>query len=114
MFETLIADGLVRIRQSFVAGLHDHHEHLVEAQRRIDAGADLPAALDEARFRAHKIYGTASTLGFEELGRRACECEQRMMRLLDDDAPAAGQLPQARDSLTLLIDEIARVIETRH
>lgn len=113
MFETLIADGLVRIRQSFVTGLHDHHEHLVEAQRQIDAGTDLPAALDEARFRAHKIYGTASTLGFEELGRRACECEQLMMRLLDDDAPA-GQLPQARDSLALLIDEIARVIETRH
>ncbi len=113
MFETLIAEGLVRIRQSFIAGLHDHHEHLVAAQRRIDAGIDLPVALDEARFRAHKIYGTASTLGFEELGRRACDCERWMMALLGDDA-SADIPPQARRSLALLIDEITRVIQIRH
>jgi len=49
----------------------------------IEAGNPRSMMIEESRLRAHKIYGTAATLGFVELGERARKVELGAVEYLE-------------------------------
>ncbi|MFC3117769.1 hypothetical protein ACFOHS_03655 [Jhaorihella thermophila] len=63
-----IQDALKGIRRRYADHLHDHRAQLSNLVQDARQGPDPVAAIEQIRFRAHKISGTAATLGFQSLG----------------------------------------------
>jgi len=70
---------------------------------RLDSGRQIPEALVEIRSVAHKIAGTASSLGFSALGQHATEVER-----LCDEGRGREELQRA---LRPMISALAGLVE---
>lgn len=104
-----IEDALQRIRGRYADHLHSHRTHLSAlVQDALDA-ADPEPAITEIRFRAHKISGTAATLGFRALGETAAFCEQSADACLASKVQV-GPVLTAADHLIVRIDEAIQAI----
>lgn len=97
-----IQDALKGIRRRYADHLHDHRAQLFNLVQDARQGSDPVAAIEQIRFRAHKISGTAATLGFQSLGETAALCEQRANVCLEAQAHVDPMLAVA----TQLIDRI--------
>lgn len=106
--ESRLSDGLRRVRARFVDELKNRHSRLTNL--RADLDPDLSndevckAAMTEIGQIAHKIAGTAATLGFPELGAQASA--------IDDVVIKRASLPEAfPDDILSQIDQMNTTIE---
>lgn len=104
-----IEDALQRIRGRYADHLQDHRAQLTALVQDALDGADPAPAITEIRFRAHKISGTAATLGFQALGETAARCEQSADACLASNASVEPVLTAA-DHLIGRIDEAIKAI----
>jgi hypothetical protein len=111
MDSTGLSDGMVRIRQQFVARLGEHLTCLFNLGAIIDQDGEVAESMLEAKLRAHMILGTASTLGFGRLGHLAAICEQDMETCLQITEPMQRNFEMPRESLNHLIAEIETVMD---
>ncbi|RMD92494.1 MAG: hypothetical protein D6811_06805, partial [Alphaproteobacteria bacterium] len=88
-------DALARIRLRYVEQLEEHAPRLSAVLAQLMRGTASAEVFGEVQFRAHKLHGTAATLGFAALGARAAECEHEAQAGL-----AAGRLT-TRDAARL-------------
>lgn len=99
MTDFTMAQGLAKVRYRFIEELEPRRNALVLLRDEI---TDRPLAEDKvasiARI-AHKVAGTAETLGFAQLGKVAAELDEFI-----DQAPAGGAMP--RDVLFGLLDNM--------
>lgn len=73
--EERMAAGLASIRDNFVDAL-DRRVDRLEAIVDVPVGAPLSKiACEQIKFVAHKTLGTAATLGFGDLGKKAADLE---------------------------------------
>lgn len=85
------------VRQSFVRTHTDRHRTLSDIARRLPQAADPGQAIQEAVCLLHTISGTAETLGFGELGRKARDAEAAGEAVLRGGNVAAGTLTFRRE-----------------
>ncbi len=78
-----IEEALKGIRRRYADHLRDHRVRLSDLVEDARQGPDSVSAIEQIRFRAHKISGTAATLGFHSLGETAALCEQRANACLE-------------------------------
>jgi chemotaxis protein histidine kinase CheA len=117
--DTRFSEAMDRIRLRFLTQLDEHVARLLDLGASIgsgidsgfDSGSPISAALSQVRFRAHKILGTAATLGFDQLGRLAAICEKDMESCLRIAVPSPSQIARHLESLDHLIAEIEALIE---
>ena len=99
MTDFSMAEGLARVRCRFIEELEPRRHELVRLRDEI---TDAPLVEDKvesiARI-AHKIAGTAETLGFAKLGKVAADLDEFI-----DQNPQLGVLP--RHVLFGLLDDI--------
>jgi len=106
MTDFKMAEGLTRVRYRFIEELEPRRNELVLLR---DGLTDTPLAEEKvtsiARI-AHKVAGTAETLGFANLGKVAAELDEFI-----DQNPAGGVMPGnvllgLLDTMIALSDEI--------
>ena len=99
--------GLSRVRVRFLEMLSGRLQRLDELHAAIRAGENLMASLTEAGEIAHKLAGTAGTLGFKSLGDIAIEVD-----VLSQESAKAGRAPDTlfEAKLTSLRDECRAAI----
>ncbi|PRX33829.1 Hpt domain-containing protein [Meinhardsimonia xiamenensis] len=101
-------DAIARIRKRYAEQLREHGARLRPLLDQLVSGRATQDILEEVQFRAHKIHGTAATLGFAELGTRAAECEHETQAQLAAGNVAPAALARVAARLELLIREIER------
>jgi HPt (histidine-containing phosphotransfer) domain-containing protein len=103
-----VLDRLESVRRRFLEMLPARVEHLQELSAGIADPAQCETSLTQASFEAHKIAGTAGTLGFPRLGQLAAGAEAA----IGQHIVARGRTPAP--GLKAMIDELiaegARVI----
>jgi len=106
MTDFKMAEGLTRVRYRFIEELEPRRNELVLLRDEItDAPLVAEKVLPIARI-AHKIAGTAETLGFAKLGKAAAELDDFI-----DKNPAVDVIPRhvllsLLDTIIVLSDEI--------
>lgn len=106
MADFRITEGLTNIRRRFVEELQPRRDELVLLRDKI---SDLPLGEENltsiARI-AHKIAGTAPTLGFSKLGISAAELDKFIFQNLDMGAISKSTLFRLMDNMITLCDQI--------
>ncbi len=97
----LLQDRLRAVRIRFIEILDERRSDLEHLRAQIELQADSTNALRETQFIAHKISGTASTLGFPEFGQLASNTEETIIKHLSgaDRIPTIDETKQVIDDL---------------
>lgn len=98
--EKLLQDRLYVVRTRYIDLLEERMDSLEVLRDQISQQDKIDEALHQTRFIAHKISGTAATLGFTEIGQLAANTENTIIHYQSDK----------RDKPTL--DEAMLVIDT--
>lgn len=80
--EKILHEQLKVLRAKFIDLLEDRIDALEVLRGKIDLEGERLEALHQTQFIAHKISGTAGTLGFAEFGRLAAETENTIIQHL--------------------------------
>ena len=98
---TELSAGLAKVRARFLIELEKRRAVLNYAYGRLDNDAARAEAIEEICSIAHKIAGTAGTLGFGDLGAQAATTEDAIRQHLDgqavDDATIRAEIIQLID-----------------
>lgn len=94
-----LSQGLARVRARFLGELEGRAARVYALRAALDAPATADEALVEIGRIAHKIAGTAATLGFPDLGTAAAAIDEAASRHADPAAPPASALAPEVDRL---------------
>lgn len=104
-----ISSGLSRIRARFIAGMHEQSTRLETLKLRLHDAPDDDDALREVGQIAHKIAGTAATLGFQDLGALASQIDDSIHRLVETNARINPDIVQMIDSFHSRTRQVAAI-----
>jgi len=80
--QDILQGQLDTIRVKFIALLDDRLDELEYLRELIDRDEQRQKALQQTQFIAHKIYGSAGTLGMTEIGQLAAKTEETIIQYL--------------------------------
>lgn len=101
-----VSSGLARVRARFVDELQGRRARIGMLRADLDHAAQPMGALTGIRQIAHKIAGTAATLGFPDLGALAAEIDDTVLRLSVDGCPPSQALVARIDRMLAMMDTI--------
>lgn len=100
--------GLLRIRQRFLLSLDSHADEIFRLSEALGKPKTDPATCAEIKSIAHKLHGTAKTVGFDEIGTKAAKLENCVHQALS--ATAVPEVSGVRELLEDLLDEIEQAL----
>ncbi|MEH6359728.1 MAG: Hpt domain-containing protein [Amylibacter sp.] len=80
--QDILQGQLETIRAKFIALLDDRLDELEYLRELIEQDGQRQKALQQTQFIAHKIYGSAGTLGLTEIGQLAAKTEETIIQYL--------------------------------
>jgi len=104
----VLQSKLDAIRAKFLVLLDDRLDELECLRRLIDQEEQSQNALRQTQSIAHKIYGSAGTLGFTDLGESAAETEEAIIHYLTGKDPIPT-LEDTKNIIDSFLDEAADV-----
>ncbi|WP_050523583.1 Hpt domain-containing protein [Pseudorhodobacter wandonensis] len=96
--------GLMRIRQRFLQSLDTHSDGISRLSKALGKPDTDQETCAEIRTIAHRLHGTAKTVGFDEIGTKAANLEICVSQALS--ATAVPDVNKVRRLLEDLSDEI--------
>lgn len=96
------------IRAKFIALLDDRLDELECLREHIDQEEQSQNALRQTQSIAHKIYGSAGTLGFTDLGQSAAETEEVIINYLTGKDPIPT-LEDTKNIIDIFLDKASDV-----
>jgi HPt (histidine-containing phosphotransfer) domain-containing protein len=100
--------GLLRIRHRFLQSLDPHADEIFRLSEALGKPETDRATCAEIRAIAHKLHGTAKTVGFDEIGSKAATLENCVHQALS--ATAVPEVSGVREFLEDLLDKIEQVL----
>lgn len=105
---TVLQDRLRAVRIRFIEVLDERRSELEYLRFQLDQPEERDNTLKETQFIAHKIAGTASTLGYPELGQQAMDTENTIIQHLTKEtfSPTFNDTKQVIDGLLMTASRI--------
>lgn len=100
--------GLMRIRQRFLQNLDTHADGIFRLLEALGKPETDRATCSEIQAIAHKLHGTAKTVGFDEIGIKAAKLENCADQALS--ATGAPDVGEVRNLVEDLLDEIEEAL----
>ena len=106
--QDILQGQLDTIRVKFIALLDDRLDELEYLRELIDRDEQRQKALQQTQFIAHKIYGSAGTLGMTEIGQLAAKTEETIIQYLS----GKGNGPTLQDTKRVIDAFLDNTAET--
>jgi chemotaxis protein histidine kinase CheA len=97
--------GMEKVRGRFLTELSGRKQSLDDAFSRLIAEDADDGAIDDISWIAHKVSGSAATLGFKELGGQAARTERMILQSTKDHAIHDSTLKAEVAELIRLMDD---------
>jgi chemotaxis protein histidine kinase CheA len=103
--------GLARIRQRFLQSLDTHADDMFRLLEALGEPETDRATCSEIQAIAHRLHGTAKTVGFEAIGIKSAQLESCAVQALS--APGAPNVDAISSFLEDALDEIEEALRGR-
>ncbi|SFT01388.1 Hpt domain-containing protein [Sulfitobacter marinus] len=97
--------GLEKLREKFLAELSQRNASLKDAFSRLTAEDADENAIEDISWIAHKVSGSAATLGFKELGEQAARTERLILGTAGSHSADDAALRAEVTALIRLMDD---------
>lgn len=97
--------GMEKVRAKFLTELSERRRSLKDAFSRLIAEDADDCAIEDISWIAHKVSGSAATLGFKDLGGQAARTERLILEATGDQSIDNGALRAEVAELIRLMDD---------